>query len=68
MANVIYYVHRSTLNMTDLKTTHKSKDRSRLYRMIYIDENELATWPQNMDNNRSLTPVGTLASKPEPAQ
>ena len=51
--------------MTDLKTAHKSKDRSRLYRMIHIDENELATWPQHMDNNRSL---GTLASKPEPAQ
>ena len=33
VTNVIEYVHRSTLNMTNLNTNtaHKKKDRSRLY-------------------------------------
>ena len=40
MTDVIEYIHRSTLNMTNLNRTHKRKDRSRLYHMV---ENDLAT-------------------------
>ena len=37
VTDVIDYVHRFTLNMTNLNTAHKRKDTSRLYRIVQDD-------------------------------
>ena len=37
MTDATEYVRRSTLNMTNLKTAHKRKDRSRLYHIVGND-------------------------------
>ena len=44
MTDVIEYVRRSTLNMTDLNRANKRKDSSRLYRIVE-------------DNLRSFMPI-----------
>ena len=37
MTDVIEYIHRSTLNMTNLNTVHKIRFRPRLYHVVEVD-------------------------------
>ena len=55
MTDVIEYVRRSTLNMTNVNTAHKRKGRSRLYHIV---ENDFATtvkakWKPSLTSQRS---------------
>ena len=48
VTDVIEYVRRTTLNSTNLSTTHKRKDRSRLYHIV---ENDLLRQTGTRQNN-----------------